>query len=256
MNTAQLLTNAQVRQLGLRAGAAKVTDLLTSRSYNICWGGSPGAHTDFSPLTPQDTETMRSIAGGNWNWTARPAILEIGGRRLAVGVHSFPHGSVICGNPGLPNMSNSRPGSGWPIGGHMCMWYKDSRSNNGTESQYSRDMRAAAQRAFEMSGGGSSVINRNVNFTLNGVSVPAQDMEGVIIPDQLGDDRTFAAVGQIIDLISNALGVTINREWIHATRTVAITATQQNNTTNLLLARVLASATAEQWQRIARILEE
>ena len=145
----KLLTNAQVRGLNLRAGRATVTDLRTNRQYNIFWGGPPSNHTDFSPLTPEDTEIMRQISGG-WNWRARPAILHIGEHNLAVGIHHFPHGSIIGGNPGLPNRSNTRPPNGWEIGGHMCLYYKD--STGGTPG-----MTQAAREAFELAGGGEDM---------------------------------------------------------------------------------------------------
>ena len=148
MNDIQLLTNAQIRELGIARGTAKVTDLRTGRTYDIFWGGSPNTHTDFSPLTPADTETMRHISNG-WNWNARPVVLHIGSHNLAAAVHHFPHGSIIGGNPGLPNMSNTRPASGWSVGGHMCMYFKDSVSNSG-DSQHARDMRAAAEEALRL----------------------------------------------------------------------------------------------------------
>ena len=147
----KLLTNAEVRSLNLRAGPARVTDLRTNREYDIFWGGPPigGGHTDFSPLTPQDTEIMQQISGG-WNWNARPVILHIESRTgerhaLAVGLHHFPHGSIIGGNPGLPNMPNVNPprGQNWPIGGHFCMFYMDSMG--GTPG-----MREAAHEAFRI----------------------------------------------------------------------------------------------------------
>ena len=158
-----LLTNAQVRALGLRAGPAEVTDLLTQRRYSIFWGGPPGSsHSDFSPLTPEDTEIMRQISGG-WNWHPRPAVLHIrqplsgcgdSNHNLAVGVHHFPHGSIIGGNPGLPNQRNTRPPGGWDIGGHMCMYFKD--STGGTRGMTEAALEAyaimterAAQTAFE-----------------------------------------------------------------------------------------------------------
>jgi hypothetical protein len=86
---------------------------------------------------------MKEIAGGRWNWNPRPVILLIGDLALAAAVHSFPHGSVIGGNPGLPNMSNARPASGWPVGGHMCMYFADSAGGT-------RGMTEAARNALEL----------------------------------------------------------------------------------------------------------
>lgn len=121
----RFLTNAQVRALGLHSGEAVIIDLPTGRRYSIFWGGPPTNHTDFSPLTPNDTENMRQISNG-WTWKPRPVILCIGNYNLAAAVHHFPHGSIIGGNPGLPNKSNTRPPNGWEIGGHFCLYYRDS----------------------------------------------------------------------------------------------------------------------------------
>ncbi|MCL1843328.1 MAG: hypothetical protein FWF79_05905 [Defluviitaleaceae bacterium] len=112
----QLLTNAEIRATGIRAGRAEVYDLMSGETYDIFWGGAPRTHTDFSPLTPNDTAIMERISSG-WNWIPRPVILTIQGVRLAAGVHHFPHGSIIGGNPRLPNMSNTRPSNGWAVEG-------------------------------------------------------------------------------------------------------------------------------------------
>lgn len=160
----KLLSNAEVRAIGFRAQRPEILDLRTGKTYNVFWGGQPVAHTDFTPLTPADTEIMRSISNG-WNWVARPAVVTLtdnGGQvhHLAVGVHHFPHGSIIGGNPGPtlrsnPNCINTRPNTGaWsrnPFGGHMCMWWTDSRMNSGNNnSAYALSMRAAAREAFDL----------------------------------------------------------------------------------------------------------
>ena len=137
----RLLTNAEVRALNLKAGQASITDLETDRQYDIFWGGPPigAGHTDFSPFTPQDTDIMKQITNG-WdsNWRPRPVILHLPCQQagidgqtderhnLAAAIHHFPHGSVVGGNPGLPNMSNTRPPTGWEIGEHFCLYYMDS----------------------------------------------------------------------------------------------------------------------------------
>jgi len=108
-------------------------------------------------MTPADTAVIVSILSQNgidWNnpstrkraWDARPGILELNGRLIAVGFHLFPHGSIMGGNPGTPfvNKSNTRPSGGWDIGGHMCMCYKD--RGGGMQS-----LSDAAAKAYEMS---------------------------------------------------------------------------------------------------------
>lgn len=155
----ELLTNAQMNALnGISAGEAVVIDLKSGISYKIFWGGKPGqTHTDYSTLTPDDTEKKISAAtsdGGKYpNWTPRPCILMIGGHQIAVGTHNYNHGSIIGGNPGpkCPNMPNSKPsGQSWPAGGHYCMYYKDSVSNANGLSQNAKDHQKAAAEAYTM----------------------------------------------------------------------------------------------------------
>jgi hypothetical protein len=38
-------------------------------------------HSDTETLTTQDTQIMKDIFGGYWNWNRRPFILEVDGRR-------------------------------------------------------------------------------------------------------------------------------------------------------------------------------
>ena len=182
MKNVQLLTNAQIRALGLKAGKARVTDLKTMREYDIFWGGAPTNHTDFSPFTPADTEIMRQISGG-WSWLARPVVLHIkstlyGEHNLAAGVHHFPHAMIIGGNPGLPNKSNTRPPGGWEIGVHMCMYYKD--STGGTSG-----MVEAAAEAFGM-------VQSLDDIPALGSNIPASSSP-VSVPDSLEEVKAVTA---------------------------------------------------------------
>ena len=126
----ELLTNAEAGVAGVGAGIFQVVDLITMSEYRIYIGFAPGnAHSDFTPMSPTDTATMLANAGGSWNWLPRPMVLKVGSRMLACGIHSFPHGSIMgSASPGLglSNQSNTKPAGGWPIGGHMCMYFKNS----------------------------------------------------------------------------------------------------------------------------------
>ncbi len=71
----------------------KLTDLSSGRSFMVkrTMGAS---HSDTETLTEQDTQTMKQIFGGSWNWTRRAFILEVDGRRFAVSVSGMPHAGV------------------------------------------------------------------------------------------------------------------------------------------------------------------
>ncbi|MCL2324954.1 MAG: SH3 domain-containing protein [Proteobacteria bacterium] len=138
------LTTKQVAALQSGRSSRVVTDLATGKKFNASWAASPGYHTDWTPMATADTDVCKSLlnrgSGVNWNstsawsWDARMGHVNIDGRIIACGFHLRPHGSLMGGSPGAPlkNQSNTRPSSGWPIGGHMCMYYGD--SPGGTQS--------------------------------------------------------------------------------------------------------------------------
>lgn len=154
----ELLTNSQVNSIpGIKAGEAEVLDLKSGISYKIYWGGPPGnRHTDYSTLTPDDTENKIAAAtsdGGKFpSWDPRPCILKIAGKQIAVGTHNFNHACVIGGNPGpkCPNKSNTKPSNGWEPGGHFCMYYKDSVNTSGELSTNAKDHQKAAVEAYNL----------------------------------------------------------------------------------------------------------
>ncbi|HEX2928020.1 MAG TPA: LysM peptidoglycan-binding domain-containing protein, partial [Ruminiclostridium sp.] len=62
------------------------------------------SHSDTETLTSQDSDMMKEIFGGSWNWSRRSFILEVDGRRFAVSVAGMPHAGVD-GAPYLQNVS-------------------------------------------------------------------------------------------------------------------------------------------------------
>jgi len=150
----ELLTNAEAGLAGVGAGIFQIVDLITMSEYMIYIGFPPGnVHSDFTPMSPTDTATMLANAGGSWNWLPRPMVLKVGSRMLACGIHSFPHGSIMGSampGLGLSNQSNTKPLGGWPIGGHMCMYFKN--STGGTLG-----IREAAHAAYKI---GNEIFSR------------------------------------------------------------------------------------------------
>lgn len=69
---------------------AKIIDFDTGKSFNVI--RSYGAfHADCEPLTAQDAAMMYEIWGNQWSWTARAAIVEYNGRKIAASVSNMPH---------------------------------------------------------------------------------------------------------------------------------------------------------------------
>lgn len=70
------------------------------------------SHSDTEPLTKQDTQIMKQLFGGTWNWTRKAFILEVDGRRLAVSVSGVPHAGVD-GVPLNQNVDNRSDNYGY-----------------------------------------------------------------------------------------------------------------------------------------------
>jgi|LSQX01.3.fsa_nt_gb LysM repeat protein len=82
----------------------KLTDMATGKSFMV--KRTTGAnHSDTETLTWEDTNIMKSIFGGYWNWNRRPFILEHDGRCFAVSVSGMPHAGVDNA-PYMQNVSN------------------------------------------------------------------------------------------------------------------------------------------------------
>lgn len=84
--------------------SGKLIDIATGKSFMVkrTMGAS---HSDTETLSEQDSQIMKDIFGGSWNWARRPFILESDGRRFAVSISGMPHAGVD-GVPYLQNVDN------------------------------------------------------------------------------------------------------------------------------------------------------
>ena len=137
-----------------------IVDLKTKKQFNVSWDSSPGYHSDCTPMTKSDTDVFKNIRNpsvsvdnksywgnkDNWSWDARPAAIKLkDGTWVACGYHQRPHAAIMGGNPGHPftNQSNTRPSTGWALGGHFCLYYGDSPGGTpkcNTAAQTAKDM--------------------------------------------------------------------------------------------------------------------
>ena len=121
---------------------ATLTDLRTGLSFNIIMARPGRYHSDWSPATEQDTNIIKQILHPgrdvnceSWrnhqtwpNFAAFPGVLTIGEHNIATGFNLTPHGNIMPGAYPGPTMPNAgrRPGGGWFVGGHMCLYFRDS----------------------------------------------------------------------------------------------------------------------------------
>lgn len=78
---------------------ARVTDLDTGLSFMVkrTYGVN---HADVEALTSKDTGVLKKIAGGEWNWTRRAAVVEIDGYKIAASITARPHAGLDDGPAG------------------------------------------------------------------------------------------------------------------------------------------------------------
>lgn len=80
----------EVNGIFRRGDTAKVTDVDTGLSLMVqrTYGTN---HADVEALTSEDTAILKKIAGGEWNWTRRAAIVTIDGYKIAASITAMPH---------------------------------------------------------------------------------------------------------------------------------------------------------------------
>ena len=76
-----------------KGGIAEVYDIGTGRTFKIkrTYGSN---HADCETLTAEDTKIMKNIYGGDWDWSRRPIIVTVNGRKLAASMAGMPHAGV------------------------------------------------------------------------------------------------------------------------------------------------------------------
>ena len=55
-------------------------------------------HADVEPATSADTAKLLKIAGGKFSWASHAVILKAGGKYVACGINTMPHGDQTIGN--------------------------------------------------------------------------------------------------------------------------------------------------------------
>lgn len=117
----------QVNSLFSIGKIATVTDVDTGLKFNIkrTFGHN---HADVETVTATDTETLKKIACGSWNWTRRAVIVEVDGLRIAASVTAMPH----AGRDDKPvNAMVSGRSGGYGYGANL-----DAVKGNGMDGQF------------------------------------------------------------------------------------------------------------------------
>jgi len=135
---------------------ATVTDLNTGIAFKVkrTYGTN---HADCEALTAADTAKMLQAAGGSWNWTRRPVIVEVNGQKIAASLAPFPHAGRddVAANVNTTNRSGDY-GSGTNLdsvkgnnmNGHFDIHFLGSKTHG--SNQVDANHQAAVKRAYEL----------------------------------------------------------------------------------------------------------
>lgn len=206
---------------GVKAGVHTLIDLKTMKTLQIFLGGiSSGYHTDWTPNAPADTAVLQSLNPG-WSWNARPGVLVLpNGRLVACGFHTYPHACIIGGNPGAPlkNQSNTRPASGWAIGGHCCMYfsYKTGGGMNDSINPKAREAYEICQKLVDPNAPAVTVVPVTIILKRgsNGDTVKALQTKLNKIGFNLSVDGSFGpATEQAIKDLQSKQGLKVDGEY-------------------------------------------
>ena len=90
-----------------------VKDVATGRTFEMRrWSG--GDHMDAEPVSDEDTETLKSIYGGDWSWRRRAILIKYNGHVYAASMNGMPHGTSTISND---------------FDGHLCIHFKNSKTH-------------------------------------------------------------------------------------------------------------------------------
>ena len=162
----------------------------TGIEFWLTMAGPRGDHFDVTPTTEADAKILEKLINRvDLNrWTAEPIIVIVNGKAYPAGLALFMHAARMGkANPGAkyPSMSNTMPASGWPRGGHLCLYVLNSTggagdgnnplvssaSNTAAGTARGRQARAAAHEALLLSRTRPIVLDR-INSVLFPTSPP------------------------------------------------------------------------------------
>ena len=91
-----------------------VKDVKTGKTFTaVRWSG--GNHLDAEPRTSSDSQTLKAISGGQFEWTRRAILILYKGHVYAASMNTMPHGEdTISGNN---------------YEGHFCIHFENSKTH-------------------------------------------------------------------------------------------------------------------------------
>lgn len=114
--TGELVPWNEVKTLLTEGQAYSVTDYNTGVQFDMTFCGGE-MHAEVECANTVDTATFKEAFGGEFNYSKRPVVINIGGRLVAASLQGFPHGEdSVAANE---------------MSGHVCMFFSGSLSHVG-----------------------------------------------------------------------------------------------------------------------------
>lgn len=145
----------EVENIFAKGDVATVIDVETGLKMQIMRTGGTN-HADSETINSAQTAILKTVAGGEWNWTRRPVIVEIDGYRIAASLTARPH----AGRDDMPahETVNNRSGDygrgtnwdsikGNSMDGHFDIHFYGSRTH--CTNHKDPEHQAAVQKAFK-----------------------------------------------------------------------------------------------------------
>ena len=127
-----LMTWDKVKSMLIMNNSYKVFDFNTGKSYRVKYSGGEN-HAEVECLTAEDTAKFLETAGGRYNFSKRPVVLQIDDETLIAGsVYCYPHGADYV-------IDNE-------MTGHICIFFDGSRAHVGnvTDVEHQKQIYTAA----------------------------------------------------------------------------------------------------------------
>ncbi|MBQ6692952.1 MAG: peptidoglycan-binding protein [Clostridia bacterium] len=108
-----------------------VTDYNTGTQFDMVYCGGEG-HAEMECANTVDTAAFKETFGGEYNYSKRPVVINVGGTMVAASLQGYPHGEdSIAANE---------------MAGHACMFFEGSLSHVGTlpDVEHAAQVRKAA----------------------------------------------------------------------------------------------------------------
>lgn len=114
--TGELVEWSEVKTLLSAGSSYLVTDYNTGTQWRMTFTGGEN-HAEVECASAEDTAAYKETFGGEFNYSKRPVVVDIGGRLVAASLQGYPHGEDSVS-------SND-------MAGHACLFFSGSLSHVG-----------------------------------------------------------------------------------------------------------------------------